>query len=91
MTTSIEFEGLEVHLWRSEVTGKLTVQIDTGDLAESDTHPSTAVPDIQVYINEGGIGFRADGETYDLLEDDSVDRYVEWARDPAKEQRERND
>lgn len=91
MTISIEFEGLEVEIWRSKVTGKLVVQIDTGGLKESDTHPSTAVPDIQVYVNDDGMGFRQDGESYDLVEEASVDSYVEWAMDPAKEQRERND
>ena len=46
--TDIEFEGVSVAIYRSEVKGKLSVQIDTSEYKGEDEND----PDINVFFND---------------------------------------
>lgn len=53
-------DGLEVHLYRSDMDGRLVVDVDSGCVGEHDQFEN-GVPRLVLYINEQRGELRADG------------------------------
>lgn len=47
----LKFEGLEITVYRSEIDGRIVIELDTSELAERDNHPY-GVPNLVLYVND---------------------------------------
>jgi len=58
---ALDVEGLEIEVYRSQIDGRLVIDIATGGLAPGDTHPPHDIPNIRILINESTIEIAEDG------------------------------
>lgn len=58
---TIELDGIEVTLSRSQIDGKILIQVDSAKALDDDQYPN-GVPKIRIGINDDYGDFDADGD-----------------------------